>query len=240
MQMTDKEIVFNYKRSNKGRNQVIVLSELNACDPEVIERILIKAGIPEAEIKPVPKKKNVHKPVASAPKTKAIKSTLGKVGRPKKAEEPPKPVEKKPYHPAMDTQTESTLVAEEHISIEDDEVDNVAITGGEGDLEFKELTSSIEEEIQDIRSKTPEIQAALPFEPYRSAEELLEEPEDMTDREKERLVRIKDIPEVVRELCQKEVDALHEQIDDLAGQILKLNRKADVLKGYLNGEKVNA
>lgn len=94
MQMTDKEIVFNYKRSNKGRNQVIVLSELNACDPEVIERILIKAGIPEAEIKPVPKKKNVHKPVAPAPKTKAIKSTLGKVGRPKKAEEPPKPVEK--------------------------------------------------------------------------------------------------------------------------------------------------
>ena len=49
MQMTDKEIVFNYKRSNKGRNQVIVLSELNACDPEVIERILIKAGIPEAD-----------------------------------------------------------------------------------------------------------------------------------------------------------------------------------------------
>ena len=38
----------------------------------------------------------------------------------------------------------------------------------------------------------------------------------------------------------KEVDALHEQIDDLAGQILKLNRKADVLNGYLNGEKVNA
>ena len=211
MQMTDKEIVFNYKRSNKGRNQVIVLSELNACDPEVIERILIAAGIPEAEIKPIPKKKNVHKPV-----------------------------EKKPYHPAMDTQTENTLVAEEHISIEDEEVGNVAITGGEGNLDFKELTSSIEAEIQDIRSKTPEIQAALPFEPYRSAEELLEEPEDMTDREKERLARIKDIPEVVRELCQKEVDALHEQIDDLAGRILKLNRKADVLKGYLNGEKVNA
>ena len=211
MQMTDKEIVFNYKRSNKGRNQVIVLSELNACDPEVIERILIAAGIPEAEIKPIPKKKNVHKPV-----------------------------EKKTYHPAMDTQTENTLVAEEHISIEDEEVDNVAITGGEGNLDFEELTSSIEAEIQDIRSKTPEIQAALPFEPYRSAEELLEEPEDMTDREKERLARIKDIPEVVRELCQKEVDALHEQIDDLAGRILKLNRKADVLKGYLNGEKVNA
>lgn len=210
MQMTDKEIVFNYKRSNKGRNQVIVLSELNACDPEVIERILIAAGIPETEIKPIPKKKNVHKPVAPAPKTKVIKSTSGKVGSPKKAEE--------------------------HISIEDEEVDNVAITGGEGNLDFEELTSSIEAEIQDIRSKTPEI----PFEPYRSAEELLEEPEDMTDREKERLARIKDIPEVVRELCQKEVDALHEQIDDLAGRILKLNRKADVLKGYLNGEKVNA
>lgn len=236
MQMTDKEIVFNYKRSNKGRNQVIVLSELNACDPEVIERILIAAGIPEAEIKPIPKKKNVHKPVAPVPKTKVIKSTSGKVGSPKKAEEPPKPVEKKTYHPAMDTQTENTLVAEEHISIEDEEVDNVAITGGEGNLDFEELTSSIEAEIQDIRSKTPEI----PFEPYRSAEELLEEPEDMTDREKERLARIKDIPEVVRELCQKEVDALHEQIDDLAGRILKLNRKADVLKGYLNGEKVNA
>ena len=221
MQMTDKEIVFNYKRSNKGRNQVIVLSELNACDPEVIERILIKAGIPEAEIKPVPKKKNVHKPETPAPKAKTIKSTSGKIGRPKKAEEPPKPVE------------------EERIYIEDEEVDNVAITGGEGNLDFKELTS-VEAEIQDIRSKTPEIQAALPFEPYRSAEELLEEPEDMTDREKERLARIKDIPEVVRELCQKEVDALHEQIDDLAGQILKLNRKADVLKGYLNGEKVNA
>lgn len=69
----------------------------------------------------------------------------------------------------------------------------------------------------------------LPFKPYRTADELLEEPEDMIPEERERLERIKAIPKIVREICLAELKMLHEQI-------VELEKKSDTLNNYLNGE----
>jgi len=67
---------------------------------------------------------------------------------------------------------------------------------------------------------------------YRSASELLEEPEDMTDKENERLVRIRAIPELVRILVQTEIGRITEEI-------MERERQRDALIDYLNGESRN-
>lgn len=67
--------------------------------------------------------------------------------------------------------------------------------------------------------------------PYRTAEELLTEPEDMTDKERKRLERIKAIPESVRELCQTEVA-------NLRSQVMELEKRSDEIIDFLNGEAV--
>ena len=67
--------------------------------------------------------------------------------------------------------------------------------------------------------------------PYRTAEELLAEPEDMTDKERKRLERIKAIPESVRELCQTEVA-------NLRNQVMELEKRSDEIIDFLNGETV--
>ena len=67
--------------------------------------------------------------------------------------------------------------------------------------------------------------------PYRTAEELLAEPEDMTDKERKRLERIKAIPESVRELCQAEVA-------NLRSQVMELEKRSDEIIDFLNGETV--
>ena len=68
-----------------------------------------------------------------------------------------------------------------------------------------------------------------PFPRRRSAYELLKEPEDMTQEEKERLARIKAIPELVREVVHAEMTNLH-------NQIMALEKRYDELSDYLNGE----
>lgn len=64
---------------------------------------------------------------------------------------------------------------------------------------------------------------------YRSAGELLEEPEDMTEEERKRLVRIRAIPEPVRMLVQTEIGRI-------AKEVMEMEKRKDMLIDYLNGE----
>lgn len=80
--------------------------------------------------------------------------------------------------------------------------------------------------------KAPAAEAEkIEYKPYRTASELLEEPDDMTEKEKERLRRIKDIPEYIRHACVLRVNALNCAIS-------ALEKEYDALSDYLNGEEV--
>ena len=63
----------------------------------------------------------------------------------------------------------------------------------------------------------------------RPRDVLLQQPEDMTEDEKERFKRIQSIPEVVRKVLQKEVNRL---LDEM----MELEKQLDTLVNYLNGE----
>lgn len=93
-----------------------------------------------------------------------------------------------------------------------------AITGGEGDLDL-----GMEYGYMGELGYEPS------FKPYRTADELLKEPDDMTPEEAERLERIRAVPKIVREICLAELKTLHEQI-------MELEKKSDTLNDYLNGE----
>lgn len=80
-----------------------------------------------------------------------------------------------------------------------------AITGGEGDIDYPTLKT------------------------YRTIEELESEPEDMTEREKERLARARSIPNEVKEIVSAEIGRLCETIR-------KLENRHDKLVDYMNGE----
>ena len=67
--------------------------------------------------------------------------------------------------------------------------------------------------------------------PYRSYRELLKEPEDMTEEERRRLVKIKAIPKEVVTACEDRICKLHEYV-------LMVEAEADRLKDFLNGEDV--
>ena len=67
---------------------------------------------------------------------------------------------------------------------------------------------------------------------YRSYRQLLAEPEDMSASEKERLARIKTIPETVREIVQEEIDRLRQIV-------METEAKMDALNDYLNGEDLS-
>ncbi len=64
---------------------------------------------------------------------------------------------------------------------------------------------------------------------YRNAEELEKEPEDMTDEERERLQRIRAIPNTVKTIMYREIDIITEKI-------MEWERQRDILVDYLNGE----
>ena len=67
---------------------------------------------------------------------------------------------------------------------------------------------------------------------YRTAGELLEEPDDMTREERDRLVRIWAIPELVKIL-------VHKEIGRITAEIMERERQRDTLIDYLNGESEN-
>lgn len=64
---------------------------------------------------------------------------------------------------------------------------------------------------------------------YRDAAELEKEPEDMTDKERERLQRIRAIPNIVKTI-------VHSEIGRITEEIMNRERQRDILVDYLNGE----
>lgn len=65
MQMTDTEILGKYNRSDDKKGVVQILADLNGCDKDTIQQILIQGGVPESEF--APKKRRKRQP----PSTKA-------------------------------------------------------------------------------------------------------------------------------------------------------------------------
>ena len=66
---------------------------------------------------------------------------------------------------------------------------------------------------------------------YRTADELLTEPEDMTSEERERLERIKAIPDEVRIIINREINEDYKKV-------LEIEKRVDILLDFLNGEPV--
>ena len=52
MQMTDTEILGKYNRSDDKKGMVQILADLNGCDKDTIQQILIQGGVPESEFAP--------------------------------------------------------------------------------------------------------------------------------------------------------------------------------------------
>ncbi len=70
------------------------------------------------------------------------------------------------------------------------------------------------------------------YRPYRSYKQLLECPNDMNEREKERYEQIMKIPEELR-------DVLAQDAEDLRKEIVALERRRDRILDYLNGESIS-
>ena len=68
MQMTVAEIVRRYKNADKKREQIQILADLNACEVDVIKKILNDNGVPtqgggkKKQVAEVPKEKKEIKP----------------------------------------------------------------------------------------------------------------------------------------------------------------------------------
>lgn len=62
MQMTDTEILGKYNRSDDKKGMVQILADLNSCDKDTIQQILIQGGVPESEF--APKKRRKRQPPA--------------------------------------------------------------------------------------------------------------------------------------------------------------------------------
>lgn len=201
MQMTDTEILAKYNRSDDKKGMVQILADLNGCDKDTIQQILIQGGVPESEFTP---KKRRKKP---SPAVKGPEYKEAPAGKPDPAK----------ATAAMPPEDESLPLpfSDDDMGIGDDEYGG-AMTGGEGVYDIHDYGS---------------LAAGGFIPPYRTAEELLTEPEDMTDKERKRLERIKAIPESVRELCQTEVA-------NLRSQVMELEKRSDEIIDFLNGEEV--
>ena len=206
MQMTDTEILGKYNRSDDKKGMVQILADLNGCDKDTIQQILIRGGVPESEFatkKRPGRKKN--QPAVKEPEYK--EAPAGKPDPAKAAVTMPPEDESLPLP-----------FSDDDMGIGDDEYGG-AMTGGEGVYDIHDYGSLAAEGF------------IPPIQPYRTAEELLAEPEDMTDKERKRLERIKAIPESVRELCQTEVA-------NLRSQVMELEKRSDEIIDFLNGEAV--
>lgn len=198
MQMTDTEILGKYNRSDDKIGMVQILADLNGCDKNTIQQILIEGGVPKSEF--VTKKRTGRK------KTQPVEKETP-AGKPNPAE----------AVVAMPPEDEALPIpfSDYDMGIGDDE-NGGAMTGGEEVYDIHDYGSLAAE-------------GFIP--PYRTAEELLAEPEDMTDKERKRLERIKAIPESVRKLCQTEVSNLHKQV-------MELEKRIEEILDFLNGEAV--
>ena len=62
MQMTDTEILVKYNRSDDKKGMVQILADLNGCDKDTIQQILIQGGVPESEFTPKKRRKKRNIP----------------------------------------------------------------------------------------------------------------------------------------------------------------------------------
>lgn len=203
MQMTDTEILGKYNRSDDKKGMVQILADLNGCDKDTIQQILIQGGVPESEF--------------ATKKRPGRKKNQPAVKKPERKEAPtgkPDPAKATAVMPPEDESLPLPF-SDDDMGIGDDEYGG-AMTGGEGVYDVHDYGSLSDG-------------GFIP--PYRTAEELLTEPEDMTDKERKRLERIKAIPESVRELCQTEVA-------NLRSQVMELEKRSDEIIDFLNGEAV--
>ena len=201
MQMTDTEILGRYNRSDDKKDMIMILADLNGCDEDTIKQILIKSGVPESEF--ITKKRQSRK------KKQPVAEKEAPAGK-------PNPTEAAAVVPKYDDSLPLPF-SDDDMGIGDDEYGSGAITGGEGIYNMHEDYGSLS------------AGGYIPPRKYRSADELLTEPDDMTSEEKERLARIKAIPNVVKDLCMEELRTLHDEI-------MMLEKKSDIIKDYLNGE----
>lgn len=207
MQMTETEILSKYNRSDDKKGMVQILADLNGCDKNTIQQILIEGGIPESEF--AMKKRPGRKKTKPAAEKEATVEKEAPAGKPNPAEVvSDMPQENEPL---------PIPFSDYDMGIGDDEYSSGAITGGEGDL--------------DIDYGSLSAGGFIPPKRYRTAEELLAEPDNLTGKEIDRLNRIKAIPESVRDLCKAEVENLRKQV-------MELEKRSDEIIDFLNGEAV--
>ena len=96
------------------------------------------------------------------------------------------------------------------VPVLDDETVTGTITGGEGDIEEYALP-------------------VVPVDRYRTIEEILKTGVK-DDKEAHRVARYNAIPDTVKELCNEEMARLH-------SEIIKLEKRYEILVDYLNGEE---
>lgn len=69
MQMTENEIVRNYREAKNKREQVTILADLNRCEKEEIVEILLKNGVDQREL---PRKRKPRKKPEESSKHSAV------------------------------------------------------------------------------------------------------------------------------------------------------------------------
>lgn len=76
MQMTDNEIVRNYREAKNKREQVTILADLNRCEKEHIIDILLKNGVDQREL---PRKRKPRKNPEEEKKAKSATDTVASI-----------------------------------------------------------------------------------------------------------------------------------------------------------------
>lgn len=76
MQMSENEIVRNYRESKNKREQVTILADLNRCDKEEIIAILLKNGVDQREL---PRKRKSKKSPEEEKKTQSATDTVASI-----------------------------------------------------------------------------------------------------------------------------------------------------------------
>lgn len=76
MQMTENEIVRNYREAKNKREQVTILADLNRCEKEEIVEILLKNGVDQREL---PRKRKPRKKPEEEKKSKSVTDTVASI-----------------------------------------------------------------------------------------------------------------------------------------------------------------
>jgi len=112
MQMSDFEIVFDFKAAKKKREQIGILAELNQCSREQIREILLRNGISEAEL---PGKPGRRRAAETEVFHQQVKKNHAKPEEFRPAKQEPVPMEETPEYPSPEPAAEKEEA--EHIVV---------------------------------------------------------------------------------------------------------------------------